>query len=118
MRITKKKSCYEKSWVLDYFFGFTGALTEVLEAAPFAGALTGFIGCSQHTSSHVSSHSHGFSISTTRPHSSHLYCSPFFFAKKSPSKKPLYNELFSKNIRISRVYLFSALLGFDKSEKV
>jgi hypothetical protein len=117
MRITKKKSCYEKSWVLDYFFGFTGALTEVLEAALFAGALTGFIGCSQHTSSHVSSHSHGFSISTTRPHSSHLYCSPFFFAKKSPSKKPLYNELFSKNIRISRVSHFRRCQGLMSQKK-
>jgi hypothetical protein len=82
---------------LVYFFGFAGALEA---AALFADALTGFMGSSQQISSHVSSHSHGFSIKTTRPHSSHLYCSPFFFAKKSPSKKPILNELSSKNIRI------------------
>ncbi len=83
--------------MIGYFLGFTGAF----EAALFAEALTGFMGSSQQISSHVSSHSHGFSIKTTRPHSSHLYCSPFFFAKKSPSKKQLHNGLFSENIRIS-----------------
>jgi hypothetical protein len=90
----KKKNNADKRLVLDYFFGFSGAFTGALKAVLFAGALTGFIGSSQHISSHVSSHSHGFSISTTRPHSSHLYCSPFFLAKKSPSKMPLYTELF------------------------
>jgi hypothetical protein len=78
----KKKVVAKKRLLVDYFFGFSGAFTGALGAVLFAGALTGFIGCSQHTSSHVSSHSHGFSINTTRPHSSHLYCSPFFFAKK------------------------------------
>ena len=93
---------FKKTLRCDYFFfAFSGVFTGALGAALFAVALTGFIGSSQQISSHVSSHSHGLSIKTTRPHSSHLYCSPFFFAKKSPSKKPLYNELFSKNIRIS-----------------
>jgi hypothetical protein len=77
---------------LDYFLDFSGAFTDALEVEAFAVALTGFIGCSQQTSSHPSAHSHGLSIKTTRPHLSHLYCSPFFFAKKSPSKMPLNNK--------------------------
>jgi hypothetical protein len=78
----QKKGMCEKATVIVYFLGFIGAL----EAEVFAGALTGFIGTSQQTSSHPSPQSHGVSIKTTRPHSSHLYCSPFFLAKKSPSK--------------------------------
>ncbi|MCL5876188.1 MAG: hypothetical protein M1540_00030 [Candidatus Bathyarchaeota archaeon] len=48
----------------------------------FAEALTCFMGASQQTNSHVSSHSQGFSTTTTKPHSSQRYVSPFFFAKK------------------------------------
>jgi len=92
----------EKAFERDYFFfDFAEALAGALEAAFFDAALTGFIGCSQQISSPVSSQSHGVSIKTTKPHSSHLYWSPFFLAKKSPSKMLLYNELFSKNIKIS-----------------
>jgi hypothetical protein len=107
----------EKAFGRDYFFGFSGAFAGALGAALFAAALTGFIGSSQQISSHVSSHSHGFSTKTTRPHSSHLYCSPFFFAKKSPSKKPLYNELSSENIKISYLRIFSIQMFRKLSQK-
>ncbi len=46
----------------------------------FCGSLTGFIGFSQQTISH-DSQPHGSSTATTNPHSSHLYLSPFLFAK-------------------------------------
>ncbi len=69
MDITKEKECVKSYW-LDYFFS---AFNGVFGAALFADALTGFIVSSQQISSHVSSHSHGFSMSTIRPHSSHLY---------------------------------------------
>jgi hypothetical protein len=68
------------------FQPFFTVFERVLEAAPFAAVFTGFIGCSQHISSHAS-HPHGSSTNTTRPQSSHLYFSPFFLAKKSPSQK-------------------------------
>jgi hypothetical protein len=45
-------------------------------------ALTGFIGTLQHIKSHASQ-PQGSSIKTTSPHSSHLYFSPFLFAKSS-----------------------------------
>ena len=57
----------EKVLFPDYFLDFSGSFADVLEEEAFASALTGFIGCSQQTSSHPSSHSHGFSINTTRP---------------------------------------------------
>lgn len=73
-----------------FFFGFARAFVlgfaEALEATFFAGALTGLIGSPQQINSPVSSQSHGLSIKTIRPQSSHLYWSPFFLAKKSPSK--------------------------------
>jgi hypothetical protein len=82
----------EKAFKRNYFFfGFAEDLAGALVAL-FA-ALTGFIGCSQQISSPVSSQSHGDSTKTTKPHSSHLYWSPFFLAKKSPSKTPLYNDM-------------------------
>jgi hypothetical protein len=43
-------------------------------------ALMGFIGSPQHTSSHAAQ-PQGSSTKTISPHSSHLYFSPFFFAK-------------------------------------
>jgi len=49
----------------------------------FASAFTSFIGSPQHITSH-GSHSHppqGVSTAITSPHSSHLYFSPFLFAK-------------------------------------
>jgi cytochrome c biogenesis protein CcdA len=46
----------------------------------FCGSLTGFIGSSQQTISH-GSQPHGSSTAITSPHSSHLYLSPFLFAK-------------------------------------
>jgi hypothetical protein len=83
-----------KKEVLTYFFGFalTFGLGFALDFATalgttfFAGALTGFIGSPQQINSPVSSQSQGLSIKITRPQSSHLYRSPFFLAKKSPSK--------------------------------
>jgi len=46
----------------------------------FSCTLTGFIGWSQQTISHVSQ-PHGSSTAITSPHSSHLYLSPFLAAK-------------------------------------
>jgi hypothetical protein len=84
--------------------GFSGAFDAGAEV--FEAALTGFMGSEQQTNSQVSSHSQGFSTSTTKPHSSHSYSSPFFFAKKSPSSKKLFKTLLGmwivKNIKISR----------------
>jgi hypothetical protein len=68
---------------LDLDFGFAFG-----PAGAFV-SLNGFIGWLQQTMSHAS-HPQGSSTTTTSPHSSHLYFSPFFFAKKSPSSKLLH----------------------------
>jgi hypothetical protein len=81
-QVFKKRKGEECMPALNHFFGFS----EAFGAALFAGALTFFIGSWQQINSQVSSHSQGLSTITTRPHSSHVYCSPFFFTKKSPSK--------------------------------
>jgi len=46
----------------------------------FSTFVTSFIGAPQQTISH-GSQPHGSSTKTTKPHSSHLYLSPFLFAK-------------------------------------
>jgi hypothetical protein len=51
-------------------------------------SLIGFIGAPQQTKSH-SAQPQSSSTKITSPHSSHLYFSPFFFAKKFTSKKSL-----------------------------
>jgi hypothetical protein len=69
---SKEKKMLRKGWAV-YFLG--------LDGLPLAFAsLAGFIGLSQQTSSQLSQ-PHGSSIKTTRPQSSHLYRSPFFFTK-------------------------------------
>jgi hypothetical protein len=82
--LIKKRRGYRRT-IHVYFFGFSEAF-----------ALTCFIGSSQHMIWHPSPQSHGFSTNTTRPHSSHSYCSPFFLAKKSPSKSSYTASLFKK----------------------
>jgi hypothetical protein len=75
-----RRNCIEKAYLLTLAAGFFAAV-----------ALTDFMGAPQHTNSHVSSHSHGFSTKTTRPQSSHSYFSPFFFAKKNHLLKSRFN---------------------------
>jgi hypothetical protein len=67
----KKKGLDLEVYFLVFGFGFGFA---------FWVSLMGFIGSSQQTISHVSQ-PHGSSTAITSPHSSHLYLSPFLFAK-------------------------------------
>jgi len=75
LNVNKKR---RRLWVyfLGLAFGFGGA------AFGFAFAATGFIGAPQQTISDVS-HPHGSSTKTTSPQVSHLYLSPFLFAKNN-----------------------------------
>jgi len=75
----------------------------------FSVLATGFIGMPQQTMSHVSQ-PHGSSTKTTSPQSSHLYLSPFLFAKNNAClKMSLYFILGFHSYKIIQNYLF---LGF------
>jgi len=76
-----------------YFLGLAAAFGLVFALGLGFSSLTGFIGALQQTMSHVS-HPHGSSTKMTSPHSSHLYFSPFFFAKNFTLKIRLQIQLF------------------------
>src|SRR4030042_5357687 len=76
-----KRKRIEKLRLIEAYF-----LAFALGLAFAFSILTGFIGALQQTMSH-GSHAQGSSTMTTSPQSSHLYFSPFFFAKNSPSLK-------------------------------
>jgi len=68
-----------------YFLGLAGFGLGLGFALAFDfSSLTGFMGTPQQIISQ-SSQLHTSSTKTISPHSSHLYFSPFFFAKKSPA---------------------------------
>jgi len=77
----RRKRIEKLGLVEDYFFVFALGFCFALAFS----SLTGFIGALQQTMPH-GSQPQG-SSTTTSPHSSHLYLSPFFFAKNSPSLK-------------------------------
>jgi len=70
---------------MGYFLGLAGFGLGLGFALAFDfSSLTGFMGTPQQITSQ-SSQLHTSSTKTISPHSSHLYFSPFFFAKKSPA---------------------------------
>jgi hypothetical protein len=80
---TKKSGLKKVESMGSYFLGLGLAFA-------FVGfvSLTVFMGAPQHNISPVSQ-PHGSSTKTTRPQSSHLYLSPFFFAKNLHLPKTL-----------------------------